>query len=200
MSTTTFQQSEVLNDRGFRPVSLLLNEPFEIIVANNPHWKVERTANGETVFMSPTGGESGVRNSEITVQLGNWARSNGGVAFDSSTLFRLPNGALRSPDGCWLQTERWQSLTDEERESYPPIAPDFVIELRSRADRLIDLQEKMNEYAGNGVRLGWLIDPFLKQVHIYRPDEAPIVLNAPTRVSGETVVAGFTLDMSRIFI
>jgi len=200
MSTTTFQQSEVLNDQGFRPVSLLLNEPFEIIVANNPLWKIERTANGETVFMSPTGGKSGVRNSEITFQLENWARSNGGTAFDSSTLFRLPNGALRSPDGCWLQTIRWQSLTDQEQESFPPIAPDFVIELRSRTDRLIDLQEKMNEYAGNGVRLGWLIDPFLKQVHIYRRGEAPVILNNPTVVSGETVLAGFTLDMSRIFI
>ncbi len=119
MSASIYQQSEVLDDQGFRPVSLFLNEPFEIIVANNPLWKVERTANGETVFMSPTGGKSGVRNSGITFQLENWARSNGGMAFDSSTLFRLPNGALRSPDGCWLQTERWQSLTEEERESYP---------------------------------------------------------------------------------
>ena len=199
MSTTTLQQSEVLSDQGIRPVSLLLNEPFEAIVANNPQWKIERTANGETVFMSPTGGKSGVRNSEFTFQLGNWARSNGGTVFDSSTLFRLPNGALRSPDGCWLQTERWHSLTDEEQESYPPIVPDFVIELRSRTDRLIDLQEKMIEYADNGVRLGWLIDPLKKQVHIYRLREAPIILNNPTVVLGETVLPGFALDLSRIF-
>ena len=199
MSITTFQQSDVRDDLELRPVSLLLNEPFEDIVANNPLWKIERTANGETVFMSPTGGRSGVRNSEITFQLGNWARSNGGTAFDSSTLFRLPNGALRSPDGCWLQTERWQSLADEEQESYPPIAPDFVIELRSRTDRLIDLQDKMIEYADNGVRLGWLIDPLKKQVHIYRSREAPVILNNPTVVSGETVLPGFALDLSRIF-
>ena len=199
MSTTTFQPSEVHVDQGIRPVSLLLNEPIGIIIQNHPLWKVERTANGETIFMPPTGGGSGVRNSDINVQLGVWAQSNGGVVFDSSTLFCLPNGALRSPDACWLQTERWELLSKEEQESYPPIAPDFVIELRSRTDRLADLQEKVNEYADNGVRLGWLIDPLLKQFHIYRPSEDPVILNNPAIVSGETVLPGFALDLSRIF-
>lgn len=116
--------------------------------------------------MSPTGGESGIRNSEISFQLTAWTRNAGGFAFDSSTLFRLPNGALRSPDASWIASDRWQQLSPEERESYPPIAPDFVIELRSKTDRLVDLQDKMKEYCDCNVRLGWLIDPMLKQVHV----------------------------------
>ncbi len=174
--------------------------PFETIVANNPELKVERTAEGETVFMSPTGGESGVQNAEITLQVGLWARTHGGIAFDSSTLFRLPNGALRSPDVSWIQTERWQSLTSKQRKTYPPITPDFVIELRSPSDRLSDVKEKMTEYAACGVRLGWLIDPLLKQVHIYKPDQTPVMMQDPKSVADETVLPGFVLDLSRIFV
>lgn len=117
----------------------------------------------------------------------------------SSTLFRLPNGALRSPDASWIQAARWQSLSDQERKSFPPVAPDFVIELRSQTDRVIDLQQKMKEYASCGVRLGWLIDPLQKQVHIYRPIEPPAVLSEPHSVSDESVLPGFVLELSRIF-
>jgi|GEM_PF-236245 len=199
-SAATLQEPDVLEDQGFPPVRVRLNEPFETIVANNPELKVERTAEGETVFMSPTGGESGVQNAEITLQVGLWARTHGGIAFDSSTLFRLPNGALRSPDVSWIQTERWQSLTSKQRKTYPPITPDFVIELRSPSDRLSDVKEKMTEYAACGVRLGWLIDPLLKQVHIYKPDQTPVMMQDPKSVADETVLPGFVLDLSRIFV
>lgn len=199
ISATTLPEPELLDDPGFRPVSLRLSEPFEAIVANNPEWKVERTAEGETVFMSPTGGEGGVRNSEITCQIVLWARENGGPTFDSSTLFRLSNGALRSPDAAWIMTERWQALTSRERKGYPPIVPDFVIELRSATDRLVDVREKMKEYISCGVRLGWLIDPLRKQVHVYLPDQTPVILSDPKSVCDETVLPGFTLDLSRIF-
>ena len=198
-SAVALYEPLVDNDRGFPLLSVRLSEPVETIIANNPELKVERTADGETVFMSPTGGESGIRNSEITAALVIWARSYGGIVFDSSTLFRLPNGALRSPDASWIQTTRWQCLSDQERKSFPPIAPDFVIELRSQTDRVIDLQDKMQEYASCGVRLGWLVDPLLKQVHIYRSVEAPIVLSQPGRVSDEAILPGFILDLSRIF-
>ena len=198
-SAVALYEPLVDNDRGFPLLSVRLSEPVETIIANNPELKVERTADGETVFMSPTGGESGIRNSEITAALVIWARSYGGIVFDSSTLFRLPNGALRSPDASWIQTTRWQCLSDQERKSFPPIAPDFVIELRSQTDRVIDLQEKMKEYVSCGVRLGWLIDPLLKQVHIYRSVEAPVVLSEPNSVADETVLPGFVLDLSRIF-
>jgi Uma2 family endonuclease len=187
------------DDRGFPLFSVRLSEPVETIIANNPELKVEQTADGEMVFMSPTGGESGLRNSDINADLVIWARGYGGIVFDSSTLFRLPNGALRSPDASWIQAARWQSLSDSDRRSFPPIAPDFVIELRSQTDRVIDLQEKMKEYASCGVRLGWLIDPLLKQVHVYRSTETPVVLREPHCVSDETVLPGFVLDLSRIF-
>ena len=190
----------VVNDeRGFPLLSVRLIEPIETIIANNPELKVEQTADGETVFMSPTGGESGLRNSDINADLVNWARSYGGIVFDSSTLFRLPNGALRSPDASWIQAARWQCLSDQERKSFPPIAPDFMIELRSQTDRVIDLQDKMKEYASCGVRLGWLIDPLQKQVYIYRSIETPVVLSEPNSVSDEAVLPGFVLDLSLIF-
>jgi len=199
ITARTMHETGLHDDPGTRPVRLRLSEPFEEIVANNPEWKMERTAEGEIVFISPTGGESGIRNSEIAFQLTAWARKAGGYAFDSSTLFSLSNGALCSPDASWIAADRWQQLSADERESYPPIAPDFVIELRSKTDRLVDLQDKMNEYFGCGVRLGWLIDPLLKQVHVYRSGEAPVILENPKSVTGETVLPGFVMDLSRIF-
>jgi Uma2 family endonuclease len=199
ITARTSHESHVSDDRGVRPVCVRLNEPFEEIVANNPEWKMERTSEGEIVFMSPTGGESGIRNSEIAFQLTAWARETGGYAFDSSTLFRLPNGALRSPDASWIAANRWQQLSVDDRESYPPITPDFVIELRSKTDRLVDLQDKMKEYSGCGVRLGWLIDPLLRQVHVYRSGEVPVILDNPKSVAGEIVLPDFVLDLRRIF-
>lgn len=200
ITATSVQESEVHDDRGIRPVKLRLKESIESIIANNPEWKVERTADGEMIFMSPTGGESGIRNSEINFQIVQWARGHGGVIFDSSTLFRLPNGALRSPDAAWIESRRWQALTSQERTQFPPIAPDFVIELRSATDRLTDVQEKMQEYIATGVRLGWLIDPLLKQIHVYRPNQTPLILSNPGTVSDELVLPGFVLDLSRIFL
>ncbi len=198
-SAVALNERVVNDDRGFPLLSVRLSEPVETIIANNPELKVEQTADGETVFMSPTGGESGLRNSEINAALVNWAHGYGGAVFDSSTLFRLPNGALRSPDVSWIQSSRWQSLSSQERRLFPPVAPDFVIELRSQMDRLTDLQDKMKEYASCGVRLGWLIDPLLKQVHIYRSIELPVVLNEPKCVSDEAILPGFVLDLSQIF-
>ncbi len=199
ITARTSHKSGLLDDPGTRPVCVRLSEPFEEIVANNPEWKMERTSEGEIVFMSPTGGESGIRNLEIAVQLGVWVRNAGGFAFDSSTLFRFPNGALRSPDASWIATDRWQQLSAEDRESYPPIAPDFVIELRSKTDRLVDLQDKMKEYCDCNIQLGWLIDPLLKQVHVYKPGEVPVILNDPKNVADEILLPGFSLDFSRIF-
>jgi Uma2 family endonuclease len=188
------------DDRGIPPIHVRLNDSIETIIANNPALKIERTADGEIVFMSPTGGSSGIRNSELNLQLALWARSNGGVVFASTTLFRLPNGALRSPDASWIQMVRWQALTTDQQEEFPPIAPDFVIELRSRTDRLIDQQEKMQEYVSCGVRLGWLIDPLLQQVQIYKPDEPAVVLSNPRSVSDQSVLPGFVLDLNGIFV
>jgi Uma2 family endonuclease len=177
----------------------LTDEAFERLCGANPDRKFERTAKGELVIASPTGGESGQRNSKLTTRLEIWTEANGsGIAFDSSTCFRLPNGALRSPDAAWVDLERWQALTPRQRQGFPPLAPDFVIELRSPTDRLEDLQEKMQEYIENGVRLGWLLDPITQQVEIYRPGQPVEVLQSPQTLSGESLLPGFALQLERI--
>jgi Uma2 family endonuclease len=180
-------------------VGVRVNESFEELVRLNPELRLEQTSTGEVIFMSPTGGESGYRNSLITAQLTLWAGSFGGRVFDSSTLFQLPNGAKRSPDASWISEVRWQSLSSAERKGFPPLCPDFVVDLRSESDRLLDLQEKMVEYVANGAQLGWLIDPLLQQVHIYLPGRAPKVQSAPSDLSGEQILPGFTLDLRSIW-
>lgn len=138
--------------------------------------------------MPPTGGESGRRNFKIAQQLANWADADGtGVGFDSSTGFKLPNGGDRSPDAAWVKLERWEAHTPEQRQKFPPLAPDFVVELRSATDDLKPLQEKMQEYCDNGVRLGWLIDPQNQRVEIYRQGQNVEVLHSPAKLLGEDV-------------
>ncbi|MGL5834564.1 MAG: Uma2 family endonuclease, partial [Waterburya sp.] len=153
---------------------------------------------------SPTGGEAGRKNRRLTQQIGIWTDRDGtGEAFDSSTIFVLPNGARRSPDVSWIKLERWNQLTGVQQDGFPPLAPDFVIELVSPSDlknqRYEDLQEKMQEYIDNGVQLGWLIEPAAKTVEIYRPSKQVEVLNNPQTLLGESVLPGFILDLSEIF-
>lgn len=177
----------------------LTDEAFYALCQSNPDVKFERTATGELVVMSPTGGESGQRNADIIVDLGLWNRQTQlGVTFDSSTGFKLPNGAERSPDASWVRGDRWDALTPEQRRKFPPLAPDFVVELRSASDDLDSLQAKMQEYIDNGVQLGWLINPQDQQVEIYRPGRSVEILQSPQSLSGEDVLTGFTLDLSRI--
>jgi Uma2 family endonuclease len=116
--------------------------------------------------------------------------------FSSSTIFTLPNGAKRSPDVAWVKSDRWESLTLEEQEKFPPLCPDFVIELRSRTDSLSQLQEKMQEYLNSGLQLSWLINPQEQQVEIYRPNQAIEIVQLPTILSGEKVLPEFILDIS----
>ena len=149
--------------------------------------------------MSPTGGETGKRNLEIALQLGTWNKQvKLGVAFDSSSGFKLPNGAERSPDAAWVKKERWDALTPEQRQKFPPLCPDFVVELCSPSDSLAKTQERMQEYLDNQAQLGWLIDPQSKQVEIYRQGQAIEVLNTPKILSGESVLPGFVLDLTEI--
>jgi Uma2 family endonuclease len=185
---------------NLRPTINLTDDEFYEFCQHNPDLRIERTATGALVVMPPTGGESGHRNADLTIDVGLWNRQTElGIVFDSSTVFKLPNGANRSPDVAWITNERWNALSVEQQKKFPPIAPDFVIELRSETDTLKDLQEKMREYMDNGVRLSWLIDPQTKQVSIYRPDQPAETLQSPTTLSGEAVLPGFVLDLSRIF-
>ncbi|MBS9383439.1 MAG: Uma2 family endonuclease [Dolichospermum sp. BR01] len=176
------------------------DDKFVEMVAANKDLRLELSAQGELSIMSPTGGETGDRNLELGGQVWFWNRQNGlGKAFDSSTGFKLPNGATRSPDVSWIKMERWNALTPEQRKRFLPLCPDFVIELVSESDDLADTQAKMREYIANGLRLGWLINPKNKQVEIYRPNQEIEVLQSPANLSGEDVLPGFILDLQPIF-
>jgi Uma2 family endonuclease len=107
--------------------------------------------------------------------------------------------AQRMPDVSWVKNERWSALSDDEKKQFPPLCPDFVIELRSPTDRLKDLQQKMKEHIANGAQLGWLIDPFEKKIHIYRPDAVIEILDNPKEISGAPLLRGFTLDVQALW-
>ncbi|MDM3859612.1 MAG: Uma2 family endonuclease [Aphanizomenon gracile PMC644.10] len=178
----------------------MTDDQFFQLCQNNRELRFERNANGELIIMSPAGGETGNRNGRLNQQLFNWTDADGtGIAFDSSTGFKLPNGADRSPDASWIKLERWDALTDEEKQKFPPICPDFVIELLSPSDSLKTTQEKMKEYIDNGVRLGILINRKSRQVEIYRPGKEVEVLDSPATVSGEDVLKGFVLNLGMIW-
>lgn len=178
----------------------MTDEQFFQLCQNNRELRFERNANGELIIMPLTGGETGNRNGRITQQLMNWTDADGtGIAFDSSTCFKLPNGADRSPDASWIKLERWDALTDEEKQKFPPICPDFVIELLSPSDSLKTTQEKMKEYIANGVRLGILINRKSRQVEIYRQGKEVEILDSPATVLGEDVLKGFVLNLGMIW-
>ena len=178
----------------------MTDEQFFQLCQNNRELRFERNANGELIIMPPTGGETGNKNARITQQVMNWTDVDGtGIAFDSSTCFKLPNGADRSPDASWIKLERWNTLTDEEKQRFPPISPDFVIELLSPSDSLKTTQEKMEEYIDNGVCLGILINRKSHQVEIYRQGKEVEVLDSPTTVSGEDVLKDFVLNLEIIW-
>lgn len=177
----------------------LTDEQFWQLCQDNRDRQFERTATGTLQIMAPTGGETGRRNVKAITQLDLWnSQTNLGEVFDSSTGFKLPNGANRSPDASWVKIDRWNALTPEEKEKFPPLCPDFVLELRSTSDSLSELQEKMREYIRNGAALGWLIDRKNQRVEIYRRDGSVEILENPTSLSGEDVLPGFTLDLTNI--
>ena len=176
------------------------DEEFEQIVEFNKELRLELTAEGELIIMSPTGGETGNRNFDLIGQIWFWSRKNKlGKAFDSSTGFKLPNGATRSPDASWIKIERWEALTQQQRKKYLPLCPDFAVELVSESDDVEDTRKKMREYIENGLKLGWLINPKDKQVEIYRIGKEVEILDSPKSLSGEDVLVGFNLDLEVIF-
>jgi Uma2 family endonuclease len=178
----------------------LTDEQFFQLCANNRDFRFERNANGDLVIMSPTGGETGNRNIEIAYQLQAWSRKNKlGIAFDSSTGFKLPKGGDRSPDASWIPLEKWQNLTPQQQAKFLPLCPDFLIELLSPTDKLKDTQKKMQEYLDNGVKLAWLINRKHKQVEIYREGKEVEILANPMSLSGENILPGFVLEMELIW-
>jgi len=175
-------------------------EQFEQLCIEYSELRLELTSTGELIVMPPTGSETGRSNSNLTYQLEAWARTDGtGICFGSSTGFTLPNGAIRSPDASWAKRDQWELLTNEQKQGFGPFCPDFVVELRSRTDRVIQLRAKMVEYLENGASLGWLIDPFERRVYVYRPDQDVVLLENPETVSGDPLLPGFTLNLTELW-
>lgn len=173
---------------------------LEQLCRENPELRFETDKDGKLIIMSPTGSESGKRNGDLFGQVWYWNRQcKLGIVFDSSTGFKLSNGATRSPDVSWIASDRWNSLSDKQKRGFAPIDPDFVIELMSPTDDLVTTQKKMKEYIDCGVRLGWLINPDEKQVEIYRLDRDIQVLSNPDNLSGEDLLPGLTIDLADIF-
>ncbi|GAA6623278.1 Uma2 family endonuclease [Scytonema sp. NUACC26] len=179
----------------------MTDEQFFQFCQVNRNLRIERNQYGEISIMSPAGGKTGNRNFNLALQLGFWAEQDGtGLCFDSSTGFKLSTGAERSPDVSWMKLERWNSLSEEQQEKFSPICPDFVVELRSPSDNLKPLKEKMEEYMREpGIQLGWLIDRKNRKVYIYRPGMPEECLDNPATVSGDSVLPGFVLDMSKVW-
>jgi len=176
----------------------LTDEQFYQLCIHNPEMAIEQNAKGVLIVMPPVGGESGNQELELGTDLAIWNRQTQlGKVFSSSIIFQLPIGSKRSPDAAWVDLSRWEALTPEQRRRFPPIAPDFVIEVRSSTDSLETLRSKMQEYMASGVRLGWLFNPKDQQVEIYRQGAAAAVRPLPTQLSGDSVLPGFVLSASR---
>jgi Uma2 family endonuclease len=186
------------------PLRIIPHEPLSIeqfwqISAENPILRLEREANGDLIVMTPTTRGTSFRNSLITIALGNWTEQDGrGYAFESNVAFLLPDGAILSPDASWITRDRWTPTSEDEYTTV--LCPDFIIELRSKSDRLRTLQRKMQSWIDNGVQLAWLIDPERKTVEVYRRGAArPDILEGVTAVYGDAPVGGFILELSRIW-
>lgn len=183
-----------------RPALHPSDDEFFEFCRQNPDLRIEQTGKGDWIIMAPTGFETGSRNSEVSRQLGNWARQNGtGIAVDSSTGFVLPGGAKRSPDAAWVLKSRLAALTAEQKRQFLPLCPDFVVELHSPSDNLADIQDKMAEYRDGGARLGWLLDAAERRVHVYRPGLEIEILDAPETVAGDPTLPGFVLDLNLVW-
>lgn len=168
--------------------------------AVNDALRIEQESNGDLLIMSPTGGEGGGANADLTADLMIWARQDGrGKVFDSNTGFRMPDDSVRSPDASWVSWFRWNSLTRDQQRRFPPLCPEFVVELLSPTDSLSDLQAKMKAWLHQGAELAWLIDPDRKIVEVYRPGQESEVVKGASAVEGEGPVAGFILDLARIW-
>ena len=183
-----------------RPALEMDEEQFFEFCQLNRGWRIERSAEGDLEVMEPTGGETSNRNSSLNYQLTGWTLQDGtGVAFESNGGFILPNGAMRSPDASWVRRDRLANLTPGQKQRFLPLCPDFVIELRSPSDPLAPIEAKMREYMENGARLGWLIDPVERNVHVYKPNEPVELLGNPDRLSGEPALPGFVLGLKPIW-
>jgi Uma2 family endonuclease len=180
---------------------IVSQEQFKLLATANQYLRLERSPNGELIIMPPTGGTTGKRNAKLITYFVNWNdQMQLGEVFDSSTAFRLPNGSNRSPDVAWVSRDQWQSLTLEQQDSFPPLCPDFVVELRSKSDSLKSLQDKMEEYLENGLLLSWLIDIQNQTVEVYRSQESREVLQKPSVLTGDSILSNFSVNLDFLWL
>lgn len=177
----------------------LSEDQFDELCKNHDELKFEVSSKGQLIIVSPTSPETGWRNAKLICEVGKWSKKASGVAFDSSTFFTFPNGAKLSPDVSWMSLSKWETISPAERRQNSHFVPDFVIELLAPSDNVEYVKAKMDEYIGNGVRLGWLIDPMEKKIHIYRENGETEVLDDPELVSGENVLPGFELNLRELW-
>jgi Uma2 family endonuclease len=197
MNYALAEPEQTVRIRPDRPMS---DEELMRFCEDNDIARIERDTNGELLLMSAAGNRTGRANLYVSQMLGNWADSDGrGYGFDSSTGFTLPDGSMRMPDASWVEAKRWDAMSEADQDRFSPICPDFVIEIRSKSDRLKTLQAKMEMWIANGAEVAWLIDPERRVVEIYRPGDSPEVLHEPSSVQGTGPVAGFELVMARVW-
>ena len=172
------------------------DKAFYDFCRHNQHLRFERNPDRTIIIMPNTGGKTGIRNTKIISRLDFWSETYGGKVFDSSTAFKLPNFSTRSPDAAWVSIDRWNELSEDDQERFPPLAPDFVVELMSASDQLKKAQEKMHEYIENGVQLAWLIQPETQIVFIYRADGTiSKTTDFSQKLSGENVLPNFEFPL-----
>jgi Uma2 family endonuclease len=162
--------------------------------------RVERNAKGNIIIMAPVGYEGTFAEGKVYEQLSQWAERDGrGIALSANAGTKLPDGSTFAPDALWMTKETWKAIPRAIRKKFAPLVPPFVIEVRSPSDRKKELHRKMLAYLRNGVALGWLIDPLSRTVAIYKQGEPFVELENPSRVEGEGPVAGFVLDLKKIY-
>ena len=184
----------------------LTTEQFEALCQANPNAVLELDASGRLIQMTPTGSETGARNSRLVMRLLLWADQQGGWrVFDSSTGFRLPDGSVLSPDASLVRQERWQALSPEQRRGFAPLCPDLVMELASPSDEgprsLNALRRKMAAYQANGAQLGWLLIPEEQAVEIWPASGAgePQRIQAATELDAGALFPGLRIDLEEIW-
>ena len=180
------------------PVAFTVEELMEFSYRNRPY-QIERNAQGELVIMSPTGWNGMRRVMYVARIMDVWAEEHGGKAAGPTAGFRLQDTSVRGPDAAWVASVRIDGLTEEERRKYPPLCPEFLIEILSESDSRGALEAKMKLWMDAGAQLAWMIDPYAAEVVIYRAGSQPEQLERPDWVEADAVVTGFRLETARMW-
>jgi Uma2 family endonuclease len=185
---------------SLRPSATLTDEELMRFSEENKPYKIERNRHGDIIIMTPVGGIGSTHEAYVAYCLLHWNETIGaGLAFISNAGFNLPDRSCLSPDAAWLARDRWDALTPKQQAGYPPLCPDFIIEVRSQSDSRRSVEDKMQLWVENGAKLAWLIDPIDSNVAIYRPGQPIELLDRPDLVKAVAPVAGFELPCARLW-